>query len=427
MEALTYTALAIAILAYGLVSGRAEGGVVTAPMAFVVFGFLSGQAVLRFVDVRLDDELVRVIAELALILILFSDASRIHMRDLVREHSIPIRLLGIGLPLTIVIGTVIAASMFGVLSFWEACLIAIVLAPTDAALGQAVVSNPAVPVRIRQALNVESGLNDGIALPFLLVALALATAGAEATPETGHWLVFAARQVILGPMAGLAIGYAGARLLRAADSRGWVSPVFIKLSALGVAMLAFGFAELVGGNGFIAAFCAGLMVGNVARRLCEKLYEFGEAEGQLLALITFGVFGAVMVPRALGQWTWSCLAYAVLSLTLVRFVSVALSLIGTRLRPGTVGFLGWFGPRGIASILYALLILGSFGLPHIDQVITAVTLTVLLSVFAHGFSAVPLAERYGRSMASREDRDMPEMQAVSEMPLRMGHARRRPA
>ena len=217
MEALGYAVVAFGILAFGLVSARAEKSMITPPMAFVFFGYLVSQEALGLIQFSFDGEMVRLVAELALILILFTDASRIDLRLLWKEHHLPVRLLAIGLPLTVVAGATIAFVLFETFTIWEAILLAIVLAPTDAALGQAVISSPRVPVRIRQALNVESGLNDGIALPFLLIVLAAATASASLAEDATYWIAFTANQIVLGPVVGIAVGYLGAKLLQSAN------------------------------------------------------------------------------------------------------------------------------------------------------------------------------------------------------------------
>jgi NhaP-type Na+/H+ or K+/H+ antiporter len=356
-------------------------------------------------------------------LVLFTDAARIDLRVLRREHDLPIRLLVIGLPLTIVAGTLVAAVMLDTLTFWEAAVLAAILAPTDAALGQAVVSSERVPVRIRQALNVESGLNDGIALPVILILLSIAGA-AEHSQNVIYWIQFAALQVILGPLVGIGVGYFGGKLIERAARIGWINHAFQDLSALGLSLLAFAGAELIGGNGFIAAFCAGLTLGNCSRAICTCLYEFAEAEGQLLTLLIFMVFGALMLPMTLDHFSWVVLAYGVLSLTLIRIVPVVISLVGAGLRWQTVSFLGWFGPRGIASILFALLVVEESGLPGREQILIVVMATVVLSVFAHGVTAYPGAKWYERQVAKikPEKKDVAEHRDVTEMPVRLPHA-----
>ena len=420
MSTLSLAVVALFILGFGLVSKRIQTTVVTAPMIFVLFGVLVGPG-LGLVNVALDSPAVQLLAELTLVLVLFTDAARIDLARLRREHNIPLRLLGVGLPLTILAGTVAGVALLGELTLGEALVLAIILAPTDAALGQAVVSSARVPVRIRQALNVESGLNDGLALPVLLFAISLAAMVENAT-EGAFWLRFAFLQVVLGPVVGTAVGYLGGRLVSRAVRTGRMSDSFRDLSALGLALLAYAGAEVVGGNGFIAAFTAGLALGNTARSLCSSLYEFAEAEGQLLMLLSFLVFGAVMVGPTLDGLGPAAVLYALASLTLVRMVPVWLALSGLGLEPTTRVFLGWFGPRGIASILYGLLLLERSELDHEGTVFGVTMLTILLSVFLHGITAWPGVRWYGGWAERMSDEpDMPEMQPVSEMPVRFPH------
>lgn len=420
MDTVALAVIATGILAFGLISRRVANTVVTPPMVFVLFGFVVSPAALGWVHLELAHGFIRTLAEITLLLLLFTDASRIDLKLLRREHDLPLRLLTIGLPLTLVVGAVAAAAVFSDLPLWAAAVVAALLAPTDAALGQAVVSSAAVPVRIRQTLNVESGLNDGIVLPVFLVTLSLAEAS-EPGASAAAWIRFAALQLVLGPLVGIGVGLLGGRLVERATRRGWMSRAFQELAALGLALLAFATAELVGGNGFIAAFAAGLTVGNTARAICSCLYEFGEAEGQLLALLIFMVFGAVLAPSVLRDATGRDVAYALLSLAVVRPIAVAAGLVGARLRWETVLFLGWFGPRGVATILFALLILERAAVPGAEALVVTAMTAVLLSVFAHGVTAAPAARWYARRLAS-----MPQVEAerrpVVEMPLRLPRA-----
>ncbi|NJN82233.1 MAG: sodium:proton antiporter [Caldilineaceae bacterium] len=418
MQTLTFATIAAFILLFGLISKRIQTTIVSAPMIFVLFGLVLSRWGLGMITLEENSEAVNVIAELTLILILFTDASRINLRELRREHNIPVRLLSFGLPLTIVAGIVAAMVLLDGINIWEAAVVAVILAPTDAALGQAVVSDRRVPVRIRQALNVESGLNDGIALPILLFVLTGADI-AESIGSVAYWVQFAALQLLFGPLVGVAVGYVGAKSTQWAVRSGWMSESYLELSAVAVSLLAYSGAELIGGNGFIAAFCAGLTLGNVAPNISRRIHDFAEAGGQLLTLVTFLLFGAIMAPSALADATAPIVIYAIVSLTIVRMAPVAISQIGVRLQPGTVGFLGWFGPRGIASILYALLLLEHSGIQASDMILTTVFVTVLLSIFAHGMTAVPAASWYARYVAQREEgSEMVEHMTVSEMPVR---------
>jgi NhaP-type Na+/H+ or K+/H+ antiporter len=275
---------------------------------------------------------------------------------------------------------------------------------------------------MRQALNVESGLNDGIALPAVLIFVCLA--GSVEHGETGlaYWLEFVGLQLTLGPLTGIAVGYVGGKLLERAGASGLASSTFQDIVILGLAFLSFGLAEWMGGNGFIAAFCGGITLGNAARGLCESLYEFLEAEGQLLGLIVFMIFGAAILPNAGGQVEAAHVIYAVLSLTLIRMIPVALSMIGTGVRPASLLFLGWFGPRGLASILFALLVVEEADMMTGDSTMLIVTVTVALSVVAHGLSSNPGAQLYARRLGCSEGDGTAESHPVTEMPTRFRSA-----
>lgn len=416
MEPQTFLVLAVGLIAFGLVSARLSNSILTAPILFVAFGMATGSLGLRLIDVDFSGRTIEVIAEITLVLVLYTDAARIDVRTLWRYHNLPSRMLLIGLPLTILAGTLAAMVIFPGLPIFEAALLAAILAPTDAALGQAVVTNKAVPVRIRQTLNAESGLNDGIALPVVLVFVSLALATEGPAQSASEWITFGALQITLGPLAGLAVGYVGGRLIDRAAEAGWMTRAFQGLGALAVALAAFALAELIGGNGFIAAFVAGITVGNVHRGMCEYLFDFVEEEGQLLTLLTFFLFGAVIVPQVIDDVTFSIILYAVASLTVVRIIPVILSLLGTGLNLPTWLFLGWFGPRGLASILFALLVLGENESEQAAVIMATVVTTVFLSVLLHGVTAAPGARWYSRIVTRMGDCE--ETRPVTEIPTR---------
>ncbi|MCG8591096.1 MAG: cation:proton antiporter [Proteobacteria bacterium] len=420
MEPSLLVVLAAALLIFGGFSRLAERSIVTPPLFFAALGYVVSSAGLGWLELPVEGAGIHALAELTLVLVLFTDASRIDLDCLRREESLPLRLLALGLPLTIAAGAAAAYGLFPQLGWAGAALLAAILAPTDAALGQSVVSSPRVPIRMRQSLNVASGLNDGIALPVVLFFASLAGA-TGVTAEAGHWARFVALQLVLGPAVGVAVGVVGGRLVQKGTTAGWINAPFQRLSALGLALLAFAGSELVGGNGFIAAFVAGLALGNAARSVCTCLHEFGEAEGQLLTLLVFFVFGAVMVPAALHHADGAVWLYGLASLTLVRMLPVALACLGSGLRWPSLAFLGWFGPRGLASILFALLVLEGGGLAEGGRIEAIVVVTVLLSTLLHGVTAYPLAARYGawtervRESASAEHGPSPEL------PVRIAH------
>ena len=385
--------LGVVTFLFALVSSRFDNSLITPPMVFTGAGVLIAVLLPNFIEEEFAKESLELVAELTLVIVLFIDASRINLPLLFREHKIPVRLLGTSLPLTVLLGAVVAGFMFGDFSIWEAALLAAILAPTDAALGQAVVSSPIVPVRIRQSLNVESGLNDGIVLPLVMLFAALASVSAEGA-EQSNWLVYWLMQVTLGPLVGVVVGFGGGYLLRASTRCNLINENFLRLSGVAVALVAWAGAIQVGGNGFIAAFVAGMAISGFANSIGEPLRDFGEAEGQLFGLATFLLFGMIALVPAIETADASCYIYAALSLTVIRMIPTALSLIGLKLKASTVMFLAWFGPRGLASLLFALLVIGEFNLPHGERILTISVLTVMFSMVAHGISAVPGARLY---------------------------------
>ena len=403
------------VLAYGLVSRRIVTTPITGPIVFVGAGMLVGSGGLDFIDVDAGSGVLRTTAEATLVLLLFTDAIRIDFTRLRKQAALPARLLGIGIPLTVGLGVLAGAALLPGLSVWEVALVAAILAPTDAALGQAVVTNPRVPARIRQAINVESGLNDGLMLPVITILLVLTGAGIGLDgPQS--WFLFGLAQIGWGVSIGAAVGYVGGRLLDRASEAGWVDGIFRQIATLAIGAGAFAAAELAGGNGFVAAFVAGLGFGIAARDHCQGAFDFAEDEGHMLAMLTFLFFGAAMAGPLLDTLDWRIALYVVLSLTVVRMLPVAIALVGTALNARTVAYVGWFGPRGIASILFVLLVLEEAELPGGGLILTVVTWTVLASVIAHGATSWSLSERYASWFDEHQGKA--EHQSVEMMPTR---------
>ena len=386
--------MALLILAYGLFSRLSERSVITAPMVAVIIGIVASLMPYSLLKEGVNATLVRVMAEITLVMVLFLDASTINRKELMKEKQLPIRLLFIGLPLTMIAGFLLAFPLFPDMGLWALLLLALILSPTDAALGVAVVTSERVPAKIRQAINVESGLNDGFALPPILICFAALSETDAHGSGFQYWAFFVLKQFIYGPLIGGAVGWVGGWLVERSARREWMNPTFQSLSAIALAVLAFSFAEMVHGNGFISAYFAGLMLGTQTKAIRERLHDFGESESQALVLVIFLLFGLILVPLAFPYWDWQAWTYAILSLTVIRMVPVAISLMGTKLEWGTVGFIGWFGPRGIASILYLLLLILEIGAKGYERMISVIVLTVLLSVFLHGISANPLTKLY---------------------------------
>jgi sodium/hydrogen antiporter len=421
--------IAVLVLAYAAVSRRLAATIVSAAMVFAGAGLLLGSGALDWLELEPGGESVRLLAEATLAIVLFTDAARIDLSALRREVGIPVRLLGIGLPLTIVAGALVAAALLPDLLLAEALVLAVVLAPTDAALGLAVVTDRRLPTRIRQSLNVESGLNDGICVPLLLVAFALADAE-EGGLGGGEAVELVVEKIGWGVAVGLVAGAAGAAVLRAAAGRGLVAADWAPLVPTVAALLAFTLAEAIGGSGFIAAFVGGALYGPLLRRAHPEATAFSESLGQLLDAATFVVFG-VLASDLLGDVTWRMVAVAALSLTVVRMVPVAVALLGTHARLPTVAFLGWFGPRGLASIVFAVLAFEELERGPAGVIVTTASLTILLSIVAHGVSAGPLTSAYARWFASHPRPKAMEGERVTEprwrAPLRVPHRSDGPA
>ncbi len=402
--------VAVALLAYAAVSGRISGTSLTAPMVFTACGLLFGTELLGFIDLNPLGDDVQTLAEATLAVVLFSDASRIDLRALRGEAAVPARLLGIGLPLTIVLGFVLALPLFGDLGWAEALLLAVILAPTDAALGQAVVMLPRLPSRVRQSLNVESGLNDGICVPLFLVVLAVASVESDRLGAASALRVVA-EQIGYGALAGASGGAAGAAALIVAGRAAHAESDWLEIVPFAAAALAWGIAHPIGGSGFIAAFVGGVAFQALRRDAGGEVGHLIEEPGEFLGAVTFVVFGAVLLGPALGHLTFAVGLYALLSLTVIRMAPVAAALVGTGMRRQTVSFLGWFGPRGLASIVFALMLEEDGGVTHAEQVMTAVFVTVGLSVLLHGLTAAPLAERYAGWFAAQRAKVEPSAEA----------------
>ncbi|WP_143111463.1 sodium:proton antiporter [Arthrobacter sp. ov118] len=391
------TILAI-ILVWSAISGPLDRRGITSALFFTAAGLMVGTLAPGMLDISLESAVVERVAEIALALLLFSDAARLDLHSLRHELGWPSRLLLIGLPLTMLAGVGVGALVFPGVALASVFLLATMLASTDAALGQKVVADTSVPARVRQALDVESGLNDGLAVPFFIVALGVA----NAELETGlTWAVAGnmATQIGWGLTAGLAAGILGGLLLRAANRRTWISSEWRQIMPLGIALLAYTVALMLGGSGFIAAFVGGIAFGSVSGAPGSTVTLFTEETGGFLAAATWIGFGALALTVAVPFITWQVLLYAALSLTLVRMVPVAVAFAGRGVKRPTVAFVGWFGPRGLASLVFALLAFER-GVPEGEVVLTTVVVTVALSVVLHGLTSVPLVAAYHRWYAA---------------------------
>ena len=391
----TLALLAIFVLIYSSIGGGVERSPISGPIVFIVFGLLIGPSGLGVASLGLDNETIRLLAELTLALVLFTDAAGADLDVLRKTWGLPTRLLLVGLPLTILLGFGVGVLVFNNLSLFEVALLATMLAPTDAALGKGVVTNPAVPNGVRQGLNVESGLNDGICVPvlFLFLALALGHGGDQSTSALAF--SFFTEEIGIGLVVGLALTTGTVWLLRLCHRRQWISHTWIQFPVVGLAVGCFATAQVLGGSGFIAAFVGGLLFGVRLKDHREALLRAAEGTGDTFALLTWVIFGAVVVGPSIEYFSFSIFLYAVLSLTLIRMAPVFVSLAGLGVSLEGKLFLGWFGPRGLASIVFGVIVLNS-NLPNGHLLAHVMVWTVILSILLHGITANPWAKGFGR-------------------------------
>jgi len=389
--------LAIFTMCYSMIANRVASTVLTSPMLFIAFGYLL--SIFGLLDIHEMEKVLHLIAEVTLIILLFLDAAQTDVKALRTKFAIPARMLILGLPISIVIGTLIGLLFLPNWPLVAIALVAAVMAPTDAALGQAVVTNPIVPEETRRSLTVESGLNDGLALPVILLFASL-TVELEASSER-NWILFTTMQLVLGPIAGIVIGFMGAKVLLWAKDNQYTADIYEGVGAIALAIAAYLFADLIGGNGFISAFVAGLTFGAIVEKRCKFIFEFTESEGQGLTWGAFFLLGLVLVPEAISHLTPTVLGLILASLFIVRPLAIWLSLIGTDTKSTTRLFYGWFGPRGLATALFALIVVKQIGSEFGDEILHIAVNAVWISALLHGLSANPVAKLYAASITPK--------------------------
>jgi len=402
--------LKLAILAafaflYSLVAGHIERTRITGPMVFIAFGFLVGPLGTGWLKLDITDQGLRLLADLTLSLVLFIDAANADISVFKTSTLIPRRMLLFGLPGAIALGFVAGLLLFEGIGIYQAAILATMLAATDAALGKGVVTNKAVPTRMRESLNLESGLNDGLCVPVLFIFITLAEAGGVATGSASLALKLVASEIGIGLAVGLVMTAMGAWLINWCWKQGWITEIWLQLPVIMLALLCFSAAQILHGSGYIAAFVGGLLFGYLAKGSTHKLVLAAEGMGETLAMLTWIVFGVSVIGQAYRFFSWQVVVYALLSLTVVRMLPIFLSLTGTGEKTDSKLFLGWFGPRGLASIVFAIIVLNT-NLPGTQLMATVVVCTVFLSAIAHGITANPLASalaaRAGKVVAHKQ-------------------------
>jgi NhaP-type Na+/H+ or K+/H+ antiporter len=389
------------VFLYSIIAGVLERTPINGAVVFTAFGLACGPLGLGILNLSVDAEGLSTLAELTLALVLFTDAANADLGVLKRSFHIPQRLLLIGLPLTILLGFGAGVVLFGKLTLLEIAILATMLAPTDAALGKAVVTDESVPAHIREGLNVESGLNDGICVPILFVFLALATGSGAQESTTMLALKLVAQDIGIGVVVGAGLTTLGVWLLKLCAERGWVTETWRQLPVVALTAVCIAVAEGLGGSGFIACFVGGLLFGGAAKTHKHGLLLAAEGIGDTLALLTWVAFGAAVVGQAVGHFSWEIVLYALLSLTLVRMVPVILALTGMKMGADEKLFMGWFGPRGLASIVFAVIVLNEH-LPGGGTIAMTAACTIMLSIIAHGLSANPLVAALGARIKRSE-------------------------
>lgn len=380
--------LALFTFLYSVIAGRLDKLPISGPIVFVLTGFLLGPLGLGVFSDDISQIEFRMLVDLTLALILFIDASNANTSILIKQWKIPSRLLAIGLPGAIGLGIVVGAWLLDSLTFFEAAILATMLAATDAALGKAVVTNEAVPARLREGLNCESGLNDGLCVPILLVFIAFAHGSDESGVSLALDLV--TEELGIGMAVGLGIALVGAWVLGFAARREWVSAIWMQVSVPALAITCFAVAQSLHGSGYIAAFSGGLLFGYIARGATHKLVIAGEGVSESMAMLTWMIFGALVIGQSFEYFTPEILIYTILSLTVVRMLPIFLAMMGSGESTQNKLFLGWFGPRGLASLVFAIMVINQ-NLPGGSVIATVVTCTVGMSLVLHGITANPLA------------------------------------
>ncbi len=395
--------LGLFVFAFSLIAGGLARTLISGPILFSAFGLAIGPLGLDLLHFHAQWNDLQLLAELTLALVLFSDAAETDLRALRHNLGIPQRLLLVGLPLSIALGIAAGIGLFPELGLLELALLATMLAPTDAALGKAVITDSRVPAGVREGLNIESGLNDGICVPILLVFLTLATT-IEATHPLDLTLQLMAEEIGIGLAVGVALTLAASHLIGIAERRGWVTNSWRQLTVAALAVSCFAIAQKLGGSGFIAAFTGGLVFGWLCAPIKQPFLLAADGTGDTMALMTWVIFGSSVIGLGIGEMSWEVMVYALLSLTLVRMLPVFVSLYGLGLNTQTKLFIGWFGPRGLASVVFIVIVLNESTesplLTHSGTLAMTVVTTVILSILAHGLSANPLVGGVGKWLTS---------------------------
>jgi NhaP-type Na+/H+ or K+/H+ antiporter len=411
MHSQTAFVLTVFVLCYAAVSGLVRRWYLAPALIFVIVGVVLGPSCLGLIGARTDAKAFTILSELALTVILFNQAAALNLRTVFRRGHLPMRLIAIGIPATIALNTAIAVLVLPVLPFWEAVCLAVIVAPTEVALVEALLEDRRIPERVRHALSIESGLYDGFALAALLAALALASE--QTHPAPVRWAWFAFRTEFESLAVGVLIGVIGGVVISRSGARGWMSGTWAQLATLALALVCYGLGERLHGSGFVAAFAGGLAYAVVSRRCGDQLSatQVSDAAGQLLELLVFVLFGAVAVVPVWRHVGWRVLVFAALALIVVRVAALAIALAGSGLPRRSRLFMGWFGPRGIGTLVLGLIVIEKGEIQQATVITQAVVVIVTLSLILHSITAAP-----GIRLCRQEDDTPPERVRVAQPP-----------
>jgi NhaP-type Na+/H+ or K+/H+ antiporter len=383
--------MTILVLSYAVVSGLVKRWYIAPALIFAGFGMALGPFGFGVIDAATDTESFTILAQLALTVILFNQAAMLDLRSVVRRGHVTFRLLVIGIPLSIVLGTVVALLAMPVMPLWEAVCLAAIVAPTEVALIDALLEDRRIPQQVRHALSAESGCYDGLALAAMLAALALASEAAK--PDPGRWAWFAVRTEVVSVVVGVGIGVIGGLVIARSRRRGWMSDTWAQLATLALALVCFEVGERLHGSGFVAAFAGGLAYSMMVRRAESDIpTQVSDAAGQLLELMVFAMFGGYAVFVGWRDAGWRVILFAVLALIVVRLVAVSVALVGTDLPARSRLFIGWFGPRGIGTLVLGLLMIERGEIQQADVITQATVVAITVSLVVHSLTT-PLGVR----------------------------------
>ncbi|MBS2100209.1 cation:proton antiporter [Carboxylicivirga linearis] len=386
-----FAILCIIILIYSLIAGKVEKKPISSAMFFLFVGLVLGPFTIDFFSIKFNEEVYKTLAECALALVLFTDASKANLKTLKGQIAIPYHLLLIGLPITIIFGVLIGKLVFPAMSWIELGILSTILAPTDAALGEPVVNHKSVPAKVREGINVESGLNDGICVPILLLLMSIYKFDANEHVTFGFAFGLFIKEIGIGVLVGATLAYLGSLVIKHGLTKQWIESAWKPSIVIVMALTCFSLAQTLDGSGFIATFVGGLIFNRALKNHKSTMLTGALGVGKILNAVVWIVFGSVITAEILPLLTLPIILYSILSLTVIRILPVLLCLLNNKISGYSKLFIAWFGPRGLASIVFAAMVFEG-DLAYGNTIVLTACCTILISVFVHGISAEPMTK-----------------------------------